>query len=51
MFSINNKLYLCTVDYHSEFPVIKQVKVFSTDTGGSHVSQIYGSMKICPAYQ
>ena len=30
-FSINNKEYLCTVDYHSKFLVIKQLQGFSAD--------------------
>ena len=30
-FTINNNFYLCIVDYHSKFPVIKQVKGFSKD--------------------
>ena len=29
-FTINNNYYLCAVDYHSRFPVIKQAKGFST---------------------
>ena len=31
IFSINNKHYLCIVDYHSMFSVIKQVKGFPAD--------------------
>ena len=31
IFTINRKHYLCTVDYHSKFPVMKQVVGFSTD--------------------
>ena len=31
IFTINNKHYLCIVDYHSEFPVVKQMAVFSAD--------------------
>ena len=31
VFTINNKHYLCILDYHSKFPVVKQVEGFSTD--------------------
>ena len=31
IFTSNNKHYLCFVDYHSKFPVIKQVEGFSAD--------------------
>ena len=30
IFTINNKHYFCTVDYHNKFPVIKQVEGLST---------------------
>ena len=30
IFTINN-MYLCDVDYHSKFPVMKQVEEFITD--------------------
>ena len=31
IFPINNKHFLCIVDYYSKFPVMKQVELFSTD--------------------
>ena len=31
IFNTNNRHYFCIVDYHSKFPVIKQMKGFSTD--------------------
>ena len=31
IFTINNKHYLYIVDYHSKFPVIKQIEGFSKD--------------------
>ena len=37
MFSFNNKHYLCVVDYHSKFLVIKQVEGFNTDNLIKHV--------------
>ena len=30
MFTLNNKNYLCIVDYHSKFPVIKKTEDLST---------------------
>ena len=36
-FVSNNKHYLCIVDHHSRFPVIKQVKDFGTDNLMKHV--------------
>ena len=30
-FHFNNKNYLCTVDYHSKFPVVKRMEGLSTD--------------------
>ena len=32
MFILNNKHYLCIVDYHSEFPIIKKAKDLSADS-------------------
>ena len=32
IFTINNKHYLCIVDYHSKFPCIKQEEGVSVDT-------------------
>ena len=31
MFNLNNKHYLCIVDYHSKFPIIKRTEDFSAD--------------------
>ena len=31
IFTINNKLYFCFMDYHSKFLIIKQVEKFSAD--------------------
>ena len=31
VFNINNKYFLCIVDYHSKIPIVKQVEEFSTD--------------------
>ena len=36
-FSINNKHYLCTVDYHNMFPVIKQDEGLSADKLIKHI--------------
>ena len=32
VFHFNNKNYLCIIDYHSEFPVIKKMKGLSTES-------------------
>ena len=32
MFTLNNKYYLCIVDYHSIFPIIKKVEDLSADS-------------------
>ena len=32
MFTLNNKYYLCIVDYHSKFPVFKKTEDPSTDS-------------------
>ena len=32
MFTLNNKNYLCIVDYQSKFPVIKKENDLSTET-------------------
>ena len=32
MFTLNNKHYLCIVDYHSEFPIIKKAEDISADS-------------------
>ena len=32
MFTLNNKQYLCIVDYHSKFPIIKKIKDLSADS-------------------
>ena len=32
MFNINNKKYLCMIDYHSKFPIIKKSKGLSADS-------------------
>ena len=32
MFTINNNHYLCILDYHSKFPVIKQAERLRTDS-------------------
>ena len=32
MFQLNNKYYLCIVDYHSKFPVIKKMEGLSADS-------------------
>ena len=32
MFMLNNKSYLCIVDYHSKFPVIQKAEDLSTDS-------------------
>ena len=32
MFTLNNKCYLCIVDYHSKFPVIKKTENLSADS-------------------
>ena len=31
IFHFNNKNYLCIVDYHSKFPVVKRLEGFSTE--------------------
>ena len=31
MFTLNNKQYLCIVDYHSKFPIVKKTKDLSAD--------------------
>ena len=31
MFQFNNKNYICIVDYHSKFPVIKRIEGLSAD--------------------
>ena len=31
MFNINDKNYLCMIDYHSKFPIIKKTKSLSAD--------------------
>ena len=35
--TINDMHYLCTVDYHSKFPVIKQIVGFSADNLVKHI--------------
>ena len=32
MFTLNNKHYLCIVDYHSKFPIIKKAEDLSADS-------------------
>ena len=32
MFTLNNKYYLCVVDYHSKFPIIKKAEDLSADS-------------------
>ena len=32
IFTLNNKQYLCIVDYHSKFPIIKKTKDLSADS-------------------
>ena len=32
MFNLNNKHYLCIVDYHSKFPIIKKTENLSADS-------------------
>ena len=32
MFTLHNRNYLCTVDYHSKFPVIKKMEDISVDS-------------------
>ena len=32
MFTLNNKHYLCMVDYHSKFPIIKKTEDLSADS-------------------
>ena len=32
MFSLNNKNYLCIVDYHSKFPIVKKTEDMSADS-------------------
>ena len=32
MFTLHNKNYLCAVDYHSKFPVIKKMEDLSADS-------------------
>ena len=50
IFMIDKKHYLSTIDYHSKFPVIKQVEGFNTDnlikTGKSIFSEYELSSKI-----
>ena len=31
-FTLNNKHYLCIVDYHSKFPIIKKTEDFSAES-------------------
>ena len=32
MFTLHNKYYICIVDYHSKFPVIKEMEDLSADS-------------------
>ena len=32
LFTLNNKYYLCIVDYHSKLPIIKKTKDLSADS-------------------
>ena len=32
MFTLNNKSYLCIVDYHSKFPIVKKAEDMSADS-------------------
>ena len=32
MFQLNNKNYLCVIDYHSKFPVVKKMEGLSADS-------------------
>ena len=41
IFTINSTHYLCTVDYNSKFPAIKQVEGFSTDNLTKHVGLFF----------
>ena len=31
MFQLNNKNYLCVIDYHSKFPIVKKMERLSAD--------------------
>ena len=42
IFTIDNKHYLCTVDYHGKFPVIRQVEGFMAD----NLIKIHGFFRI-----
>ena len=44
IFSINNKHYLCIVDYHSKFSVIKHIEGVSADKPIKHVKLFLQSM-------
>ena len=32
MFTLNNKKYLCIVEYHSKFPIVKKAEDISADS-------------------
>ena len=46
VFHFNNKNYLCTVDYHSKFPVIKRLEGFSAESLVNTVKIIFAKYSI-----
>ena len=49
MFTINNKNYLCILDYLSQFPVVKQVEGFSADNLTKPLSKVNFSVYGLPS--
>ena len=48
IFTIHNRQYVCIVDYHNKFSILKQVEGFSADNLIKHVRSFFQSMD-CPA--
>ena len=46
MFQLNNKTYLCIVDYHSKFPVIKRMEGLSAENLMATVKFIFAKYGI-----
>ena len=46
IFHFNNKNYLCIVDYHSKFPVVKRLEVLSAESLATTIKVIFAEYGI-----
>ena len=46
IFHLNNKNYLCIIDYHSKFPVIKRMEGLSTESLIATIKVIFAEYSI-----